>query len=1541
MPLESTSREFIDRIEKLSPKRLVLLAAELERRLAAVEESASQPIAVTGIGCRLPGGVETPEGFWELLKRGQDAIEVVPASRWDAEAWYSPLPGTPGKANTKWGGFVGGIDQFDAEFFGIAPREAVGLDPQQRMLLEVSWEALEDAGERAELLNGSQTGVFFGMSTNDYASLIVEGNDDALGAYSGTGLARSVAAGRVSYFLGLRGPNMSIDTACSSSAVAIHLACQSLRQNECAMALAGGVNAILTPQLTVTLAQARMLASDGRCKTFSRSADGFVRSEGCGVVVLKRLADAEADGDRIYGLIRGSALNHDGRSSGLTAPNGPSQEAVIKAALDRARLGPEAIDYVEAHGTGTVLGDAIELTSLAACFAARAEGREALLIGSVKTNVGHLEAAAGVAAVIKVLLALQHESVPAHLHVSSGSENDALRDTPLKVPLRATPWPIANRPRVAGVSSFGFSGTNAHLVIEEAPLLEAVHRTHNAPEVITVSAKSAEALAALCGRHGKYLREHPQTSLADFAFTLNAGRSHFQHRIALLASSVEEAAEQLSQLAELGLHGHPGLQGHSAYRFVASYEAPAIAFLFTGQGSQYPGMGRALYESNAVFRAAVDECDSVLNGKLAHKLSSILCGVETIPGDLIHQTQWTQPALFAFEYALAQLWLSWGVRPSVVAGHSLGEYVAACIAGVFPLGDALTLAYERGRLMATLPAGGAMLAVRAGEAEIAEVLREFPELGIAAVNGGRSVAVSGAAGQIERLRALLTARGTAAQPLTVSHAFHSVLMEPILDEFQREAAKFGYYEPAIPLISNVTGQLHKPGRPIDPYYWRRHIRETVRFSDGLSSLLATRPAALLEIGPDPVLLGMAKPDMAESSVVCLPSLRRGRDAQQSLNEAARPLYLLGAPIDWKQFYSGRQVLKLGLPTYPFQRQRYWIETAKKFVPAEGLSVAAPEAGYDPLLYTTEWQIQQASAPRGDDPCAACMCITLKKTTGPDSLSPALQAAGVEVEKSWAVRGVVGGWLRQRAKGSAILLDLARTAEELPVYEATLRSAVAVLELLQEVIQSGTDRSQVWLLTRGAAPLGEESRIDLPASATSAMARTARLEYPELQLRWVDLPAEPEAADLERLAQLVREGGGEPSLAIRGGEILVPRLIALSALSRPASSPPSRPNDKACELDPGAAYLVTGAYGGLGFRAVQWMADRGATRIFMVGRNEPSRENRDRIGELRSRGVEIHELIGDVSERADVARIFDHFAQTQVELKGVIHAAGVVDDGTIVQQNREKFMKTFAAKVLGGWLLHEFSRNLSLDFFVLYGSAASTLGSPGQINHAAANGFLDALSHCRRQEGLASTTIAWGAWSEIGAATRLKNTGRSERLGLTSFPPDKGIELLEQAMSSGRPQVTAVNADWRVYLNSGMVQADRPFFEKVDLPEDAGPVLAASVVRLKTLLEDSPVDGRLNIIKMYLNDQVVDVLGLNPGFLLRDDQPFSEHGLDSLMAVQLKNELQAATGLTLPPNFLFEYRNLTEASTFLDAMLVGVSHDSRPASDSSEYEELAF
>ncbi len=1000
MRAEEPLNDFLERAQKLSPKRLALLAAELERRLAAREEAAPEPVAVIGTACRMPGGgmlegVETIEGFWEVLANARDAIEAVPSTRWDAQAYYDPRPDTPGKAITKFGGFLRRIDEFDPAFFGISPREAMGMDPQQRLLLEVAWEALENAGERADALDESATGVFVGLSTTDYSQMALQ-DDGALNAYSGSGVAVSVAAGRLSHFLGLKGPNIAVDTACSASGVAIHLACQSLRLGECRRALAGGVSAILRPHCTIILSQSHMLAGDGRCKTFSRAADGFARAEGCGILVLKRLSDAKADGDPILGLIRGTAINHDGRSSGLVAPNGPAQEAVIKAALAQARLSPQDIDYIEAHGTGTVLGDAIELGALGNVFAGTRTAEQRLLLGSVKTNVGHLEAAAGVTGVLKVLLALQHESIPPHLHLSPDNQNEALQGLPFEIPIAAKQWERTRRPRIAGVSSFGFSGTNCHLVIEEAPLQENVNYWPPLPmELITVSAKTPEALAAQCGRYAQFLRDRPRTVLSDFAYTANACRSQFQHRVAILAASVEDAAGQLQQASTTDLEHSPG------YKFITGYQAPPIAFLFTGQGSQYSGMGRAFYQQNDVFRSAIDRCDQALAGRLDHKLSAVLFGAADVPRELIDDTAWTQPALFAFEYALAMMWQSWGVRPSVVLGHSLGEYVAACITGVFSLEAALILAYERGRLMGGLPRNGAMLAVRASEEAALQAAGPLPRgVSIAAVNGPESIVLSGRKEEIGQINSLLLERNIKAQLLTVSHAFHSPMMEPMLEEFERKATELNYQAPETAFVSNVTGRLLTPAERMDARYWRRHVRGTVRFSQGLDTLLGQRPGVLLEIGPNPVLLGMAKlayPDLALPGV---PALRRGRDEWQCAFEALQQLYLSGVPLDWDAVYRDRPKQKLLLPTYPFQRQRYWFTGASgtavtktssaALQPATSSAIAA-KSDFDPLLYEVEW----TAAPMPDAPSGKLRSVLLAgEHIQLERVRKPLEAAGV-------------------------------------------------------------------------------------------------------------------------------------------------------------------------------------------------------------------------------------------------------------------------------------------------------------------------------------------------------------------------------------------------------------------------------------------------------------------------------------------------------------------------------------------------------------------
>nr|VFJ42992.1 MAG: Acyl transferase domain-containing protein [Candidatus Kentron sp. DK] len=906
-------------MKKLSPlQRAVLALRKKQSELDAIKSARTEPVAIIGMGCRFPGA-DGPDAYWRLLRDGVDAIGEVPSARWDIERFYHPDPDVPGKVYTREGGFVPEIDQFDPVFFGISPREAVDMDPQQRLLLEVAWEALEDAGQSPERLTDRSVGSFIGVTQMEYATLLLSGRLEDIGPYAVTGGGICFNAGRVSYVLGIQGPSFSMDTACSSSLLAIHVACQSLRSGESELALAGGVNLNITPGPMVALSRTRTLSPDGRCKTFDASADGYGRGEGCGVVVLKRLSDAMADRDNVLALIRGSAVNHDGVSSGFTVPNELAQEKLIRRALENAGVTPAGVDYIEAHGTGTSLGDPIEVGALGAVFAKDRSSGSPLVIGSAKTNFGHLEAAAGIAGLMKIVLSLQHEAIPAHLHFKTPNPHIDWDSLPFRIPVARQPWPRGNTARIAGVSSFGISGTNAHVVLEEAPAMEESlpAGAERSLQLLALSAQSEAALRQLADRFAAHLKIHPELSLADVCFTAGAGRSHFDHRLAVIASSPEEAREQLRSGGAITGRTGP--------------EKPRTAFLFTGQGSQYIGMGRGLYETEPLFRQILDRCDEILR-PLEVPLLDLLYADDADP-EALNRTLYTQPALFSLEYALAELWRSWGVEPEAVMGHSVGEYVAACVAGVFGLEDGLKLIAARGRLMQTLCEPGAMLALQVAEAEALSLIAPFGgELSLAAINGPLSVVVSGKPEAMAILSATLAGRGVKAKPLSVSHAFHSAMMEPMLAEFEKVAASIAYAEPEITLCANVTGAMVADGGVFGAEYWVRHVREAVRFASGVEALLAEGIDTFLEVGPRPSLLGMARECLPEgvddARLGWLPSLREGQEDRLLLLRSLGQWYTRGGAPDWQAATGGEIRRKARLPTYPFQRSRYWIDEAR-------------------------------------------------------------------------------------------------------------------------------------------------------------------------------------------------------------------------------------------------------------------------------------------------------------------------------------------------------------------------------------------------------------------------------------------------------------------------------------------------------------------------------------------------------------------------------------------------------------------------------------
>jgi len=898
-----------NRVGNLSPLKQALLALEdLQARLAKSERGRTEPIAIIGLGCRFPGA-SNPAEFWRLLQNGEDSVREVPQSRWMIDEFYDPDPDSPGKMSTRWGGFLDGIDQFDAEFFGISPKEAAAMDPQQRLLLEVAWEALEDAGQGPRELAACQTGVFVGITGDEYAQLFYRQQDlSAFNAYFASGIARSVAGGRISYTLGVQGPNLAIDTACSSSLVAVHTACLNLRMGECRMALAGGSNIILSPEIGIAFSKAHMMAPDGRCKVFDSRADGFVRGEGCGIVVLKRLSDAEADGDRILALIRGSSVNQDGRSSGLTVPNRRAQEAVIRQALANGNVQPLDIGYVEAHGTGTKLGDPIEAQALAAVLGPMRTADNPLVVGSVKANIGHLESTAGIAGLIKVILALQHQEIPRHLHFQSLNPHIDWRGLPMEIPEQSRAWPRGGRRRLAGVSAFGFSGTNAHVIVEEAPLVEPPVQLCERPlHILALSARSENALKDLAG---SYLDELGRTDaeLADLCYTAN-GRAHFEHRLAIAGDSIEQLRAGIAEAL-------PGDR-------VREREGIRAVFLFPGQGAQYAGMGKELYDTQPVFRRAIEECSELLKAERTEPLQAVLWGSRTA---LLQQTAYTQPALFAVEYALAQLWKSWGIHPAMVLGHSVGEYVAACVAGVFSLADGLKLIAERGRLMQEVAGDGAMAAVLTAEARVREALRGFEaKVSIAASNAPESVVISGYRKEVEQVSEKLRAAGVRVQPLAVSHAFHSPQMNEMEAAFEEAARGVAFHPPEVRLISSVTGQLVKREELSQASYWRRQVREPVRFQQAMETLHDQGFAVFLEVGPGTTLSGLGRHTVTAEGALWLPSLKPARGEWRQMLESLGRLYVRGAEVDWRGFDEPYARRRVPLPTYPFQRQRHWIE----------------------------------------------------------------------------------------------------------------------------------------------------------------------------------------------------------------------------------------------------------------------------------------------------------------------------------------------------------------------------------------------------------------------------------------------------------------------------------------------------------------------------------------------------------------------------------------------------------------------------------------
>jgi len=1439
-----------DSQEQLSPlKRALSELRRLRAKLDEVERRQKEPIAIVGLGLSLPGGARDESSLWRILAQGVNTVTEIPPDRWKLEDYYDPDPDKPGKMNTRHGAFLTEVDQFDAEFFGVSPREAISLDPQHRLLLETSWEALENAAIAPGALRDSQTGVFLGIGNNDYWRMVYR-DEERIDAYSALGNSYSAAAGRLAYFLGVHGPAMAIDTACSASLVAVHQACRSLRAGECNLALAAGVNLILSPEANINFSKSRMLAPDGRCKTFDASADGYVRGEGCGVVALKTLSSAKADGNRILAVIRGSAVNQDGRSGGLTAPNGPAQEAVIREALAAAGVAPHEISYLEAHGTGTSLGDPIEVQAACAVLCQDRSADQPLALGSIKTNIGHLEAAAGVAGLLKVILALQHKSIPPHLHLTKKNPYIDWDRWPIFVPTTLTPWNQINGKRIAGLSSFGFSGTNAHLVIEEAPEVATPAAPTDRPvHILAISARTREGVQQLASALADRLDAVTENQLADVCYTANAGRAHFSERVAIVGENTRQIRDGLLECS--------GQKANSSIPFeeTIGLKSPPVAFLFSGQGSQYVGMGRDLYETSPTFRRILDRSDELLREYLEKPLLSVLYP-ESGDQSLIDNTAYCQPALFVIEYALAELWRSWGIRPAMVMGHSLGEYTAACVAGAFSFEDGLRLIAERGRLMQSLPTGGRMAVVFANlqSVEAAIISTGTRSVSIAAVNGPELVVISGQSHDVQAVLDRLESEGVKASDLVVSHAFHSPLMHPIADAFGQVAATVQYGQLDTTFVSTVTGSVADTNLVGAPDYWRRQIIAPVQFMAAIQRIQQQGVNTLLELGPRPVLLGMSRSCLG-TEVTYLPSLRPGRGNWLQMLESLRTLYLSGSDINWAGFERDYPRCRVTLPAYPFQRSRYWFDSSPKRSKTVRLE---PEASWQAARRAGLRQSQQT-------PIGVNTATYPGKWDCLDRLTTAHAASALRTLGAFAAPG-------ETHDADSLLHSLGIPG----MYKALLH------RWLERLAATGRLREQE------GAFVSDQPLPDFDLNARIEETKQALADDPDLLAYVLNCG--------EKLTPVIagRESPLE-TLFPKGSAVLAERLYVGANINRYANSIAVSAVD--------AAAIASRA--NRPFRVMEIGAGTGATSSLLLPLLDPDRSEyvftdvsdlfltraRERFGAFPFARFATFDLEKEIESQGFVPNAFD-----AVVAVNAVHAVRDLD-GALRRISR-------LLRPGGILVLLEVTRH--------HGWFDFTTGLIEGWQH-----FADDL---RRDHPLLSPA----RWQ-----TALLERGFVEAVALPE--KDSPAEVFGQHVMLARTPIFGAEeiSDSPLVLPTDRVPlATMPAELITDLP--------APAPDLRLRLESALPDEREQLMNDYVRGQVINVLQLAPDRRLGIHHRLMELGLDSLMAVQLRNLLESGLGLeqTLPATLMFDYPTIASISTFLLSCL----SDQPAAADSGEANE---
>ncbi|MEQ0663895.1 phthiocerol type I polyketide synthase PpsB [Mycobacterium tuberculosis] len=1496
-------RTAFSRISGMTAQQRTSLADEFDRvsRIAVAE-----PVAVVGIGCRFPGDVDGPESFWDFLVAGRNAISTVPADRWDAEAFYHPDPLTPGRMTTKWGGFVPDVAGFDAEFFGITPREAAAMDPQQRMLLEVAWEALEHAGIPPDSLGGTRTAVMMGVYFNEYQSMLAASPQN-VDAYSGTGNAHSITVGRISYLLGLRGPAVAVDTACSSSLVAVHLACQSLRLRETDLALAGGVSITLRPETQIAISAWGLLSPQGRCAAFDAAADGFVRGEGAGVVVLKRLTDAVRDGDQVLAVVRGSAVNQDGRSNGVTAPNTAAQCDVIADALRSGDVAPDSVNYVEAHGTGTVLGDPIEFEALAATYG---HGGDACALGAVKTNIGHLEAAAGIAGFIKATLAVQRATIPPNLHFSQWNPAIDAASTRFFVPTQNSPWPTAEGPRRAAVSSFGLGGTNAHVIIEQgselAPVSEGGEDT--GVSTLVVTGKTAQRMAATAQVLADWM-EGPgaEVAVADVAHTVN----HHRARQATFGTVVaRDRAQAIAGLRALAAGQHaPGVVSHQD-----GSPGPGTVFVYSGRGSQWAGMGRQLLADEPAFAAAVAELEPVFVEQAGFSLRDVIATGKELVG--IGQIQL---GLIGMQLTLTELWRSYGVQPDLVIGHSMGEVAAAVVAGALTPAEGLRVTATRARLMAPLSGQGGMALLGLDAAATEALIADYPQVTVGIYNSPRQTVIAGPTEQIDELIARVRAQNRFASRVNIEVAPHNPAMDALQPAMRSELADLTPRTPTIGIISTTYADLHT--QPIfDAEHWATNMRNPVRFQQAIASAGSGADGAyhtFIEISAHPLLTQAIadtledahRPTKSAAKYLSIGTLQRDADDTVTFRtnlytaDIAHPPHTCHPPEPHPT-----------IPTTPWQHTHHWIATTHPSTAApedpgsnkvvvNGQSTSESRALED-WCHQLAWPIRPAVS--ADPPSTAAwlvvadneLCHELARAADSrvDSLSPPALAAGSDPAALLdALRGVDNVLYAPPVPGE--LLDIESAYQ---VFHATRRLAAAM------VASSATAISppKLFIMTRNAQPISEGDRANPGHAVLWGLGRSLALEHPEIWGGIIDLDdSMPAELAVRHVLTAAHGTDGEDQVVYRSGARHVPRLQRRTLPGKPVT------------LNADASQLVIGATGNIGPHLIRQLARMGAKTIVAMARKPGALDELTQC--LAATGTDLIAVAADATDPAAMQTLFDRFGTELPPLEGIYLAAFAGRPALLSEMTDDDVTTMFRPKLDALALLHRLSLKSPVRHFVLFSSVSGLLGSRWLAHYTATSAFLDSFAGARRTMGLPATVVDWGLWKSL-ADVQKDATQISAESGLQPMADEVAIGALPLVMNPDAAVATVVvAADWPLLAAAYRTRgALRIVDDLLPAPEDVG----KGESEFRTSLRSCPAEKRRDMLFDHVGALAATVMGMPPTEPLDPSAGFFQLGMDSLMSVTLQRALSESLGEFLPASVVFDYPTVYSLTDYLATVL---------------------